>query len=157
VIHLELITEIAAPLERCFDLARSIDLHTKSTSWTGEQAIAGVTSGMIGLGQEVTWEGRHFGLTIQHTSRITEYDRPRYFQDQMIKGRFRSFCHDHFFEQHEGKTLMRDVVRFEAPLGFLGRVAERLILENHIREFLLRRNEHIRHTAEREDWKVYLV
>jgi|SRR5579864_1914836 len=157
MIHLELQTEIAAPLERCFDLARSIDLHTRSTSWTGEQAIAGITSGLIGSGQEVTWKGRHFGLVLEHTSRITEYDRPRYFRDQMVKGQFRSFDHEHFFEKHEAKTLMRDVVRFEAPLGFVGRVAEKLILENHIRKLLLRRNEHIRRVAEGEDWKGYVV
>jgi ligand-binding SRPBCC domain-containing protein len=157
VIRLELITEITAPLERCFDLARSIDLHTSSVNWTGEQAIAGITSGLIGSGQEVMWEGRHFGLAFQHTSRITEYDRPRYFRDEMVKGQFRSFCHDHFFEQHEARTLMRDVVRFEAPFGFLGRLAEKLMLENHLKELLLRRNEHIRRTAEGDDWKLYLV
>jgi len=49
-----------------------------STNWTGERAIAGVTSGLIGLGEEVTWEGHHFGLKLQHTSRITAYDRPHY-------------------------------------------------------------------------------
>jgi len=54
MIRIDLVTRIAAPVERCFDLARSIDLHMASTDRTGEQAIAGITSGLIGLEQEVT-------------------------------------------------------------------------------------------------------
>lgn len=115
MISLELVTEIAAPVERCFDLECSIDLHTASTDWSGERAVAGVTSGLIGLGQEVTWQGRHFGFYMTHTSQITKYQRPHYFQDRMVQGKFRSFCHDHFFKLNPGGTLMTDVLQFEAP------------------------------------------
>jgi hypothetical protein len=59
---IELNTTIAAPIERVFDLSRSIDLHANSASGTSEQAIAGVTSGLIEIGQEVTWRARHFGI-----------------------------------------------------------------------------------------------
>src|SRR5207249_4791585 len=83
-----LLTSIASPIERCFDLARSIDLHMASTNWSGERAIAGVTSGLIGAWQEVTWRGRHFGFTLTHTSRITAYERPKYFQDCMVRAAF---------------------------------------------------------------------
>src|ERR1041385_5526756 len=92
MIHLTLETFIAASVDRCFDLSPSIDLHMASTDWTGERAIAGVTSGLIGFGQQVTWEERHFGFKLHHTSRITEYDRPHHFQDCMVRGRFKSFC-----------------------------------------------------------------
>jgi hypothetical protein len=51
-------TVIRAPIERCFDLSRTIDLHMRSTEETQEIAVAGVTTGLIGLGEEVTWE-RH--------------------------------------------------------------------------------------------------
>ena len=111
-----LLTSIAAPIERCFDLARSIDLHMASTNWSGERAIGGVTSGFIGAGREVTWQGRHFGLTLTHRSRITAYERPKYFQDCMVSGRFRRFCHDHYFDARDGGTQMRDEMEFEAPL-----------------------------------------
>ena len=93
MVRIELSTSIAAPIERCFDLSRSIDLHMGSTNWTGERAIGGVVAGLIGSGQEVTWQGRHFGLTFTHTSRITAFDRPHYFQDSMVRGRFKSYCH----------------------------------------------------------------
>src|SRR5580658_7797642 len=98
MVRIELVTSIAAPVERCFDLSRSIDLHMASTNWTGERAIAGTTSGLIDLNQEVTWQGRHFGFRIHHKSRITAFDRPLHFQDCMVRGAFKSFCHDHYFE-----------------------------------------------------------
>lgn len=69
---IELATSIAAPIERVFDLARSIELHTNSTLSTGERAVAGVTSGLIGQDEEVTWRARHFGVWQSLTVRVTE-------------------------------------------------------------------------------------
>ena len=67
---LRLTTHIAAPIDRCFDLSRSIDLHMASTAHTEERAIAGVTTGLIGPGGEVTWRARHFGVWQELTSRF---------------------------------------------------------------------------------------
>ncbi len=156
MIRIELTTTIAAPIERCFDLSRSIDLHMASTDFTGERAIAGVTSGLIGSGEEVTWSGRHFGFRITHTSRITAFEPPTHFQDCMVRGMFRRFCHDHHFEAYENITLMKDVMEFEAPLGLLGKLVERLVLARHMRRLLERRNRCIQQTAEGENWKAYL-
>jgi ligand-binding SRPBCC domain-containing protein len=156
MIRIGLTTQIAAPIERCFDLARNIDLHMASTNHTGERAIAGVTTGMIGAGQVVTWEGRHFGLMFKHTSRITELKFPNHFQDAMVRGMFRSFCHDHFFESRNGGTLMEDVLVFEAPYGFVGKLIERTVLEKHLRLLLEKRNDCIKRVAESDEWKSYL-
>ena len=156
MIHIQLITKIDAPIERCFDLSRSIDLHIKSVDHTGEQAIAGVTTGLIGNDEEVTWRGHHFGFLITHTSRITAYKSPVYFQDVMVRGAFRSYCHDHYFETHGLHTLMRDEVRLAAPLAILGIIAERLVLERHMRTLLQRRNLTIKQAAESSEWKKYL-
>jgi len=89
---------VKAPPERCFDAARDLDLHILSMSRTGERAVAGRTTGLIELGQHVTWEARHFGVRQRFTSQITAFDRPRHFQDSMTNGAFRSFVHDHHFE-----------------------------------------------------------
>jgi ligand-binding SRPBCC domain-containing protein len=156
MIRIELTTTIPAPIQRCFDLSRSIDLHMASTDFTGERAIAGVTSGLIGSGEEVTWSGRYFGFRITHTSRITVFESPTHFQDCMVRGMFRSFCHDHYFETYEGNTLMKDVMEFEAPLGPLSKLVEILVLARHMRRLLERRNRCIQQTAEGENWKAYL-
>lgn len=55
-------TIIRAPIDRCFDLSRSIDLHKVSTEQTNEEAIDGVTSGLISLDESVTWRAKHFGI-----------------------------------------------------------------------------------------------
>ncbi|HEX4485000.1 MAG TPA: SRPBCC family protein [Terriglobales bacterium] len=154
--RIQLTTEIAAPIERCFDLSRSIDLHIKSVDWSSEQAVAGVTTGLISSGEEVTWRARHFGVMISHTSRITAYESPIYFQDAMIRGVFRSFCHDHYFEARGLHTIMRDDVKFAAPLGILGVIAEKALVERHMRGLLLKRNAEIKRAAESEDWKNFL-
>jgi ligand-binding SRPBCC domain-containing protein len=152
-------TKIAAPPERCFLLSLSIDLHMASTEPTRERAIAGVTHGIIGPGETVTWRGRHFGMMLTHTSWIDRYEKPHYFRDVMIEGMFRSFEHQHFFETAEDSgTLMRDELRFVAPLGPLGWIAEKLVLQGHLTRFLRRRNEAIRTAAESpaDIWKRYL-
>jgi ligand-binding SRPBCC domain-containing protein len=156
MVRINLETAINAPLERVFDLSRSIDLHMVSTDFTSERAIAGVTSGCIGLGEKVTWKGRHSGLDVEHTSLITVYQFPTHFQDSMARGLFRRFSHDHFFAKTVSGTMMKDVMEFEAPYGALGRIAERILLEKHLRQLLLRRNQCIKRVAESDEWRHYL-
>lgn len=156
---IQLETKIAAPPERCFLLSLSIDLHVESTTPTRERAIAGVTHGLIGAGETVTWKGRHFGFMIQHQSSISVYEKPTHFQDVMLRGLFQSFTHDHFFApQPDGGTLMRDELRFAAPLWVLGKVVEGLVLKRYLTVFLIERNKTIKRIAEGPDtlWKPYL-
>jgi ligand-binding SRPBCC domain-containing protein len=153
---LELRTAIAAPRERVFDLARSIDLHQASMAAHGEQAIAGVTHGLIELGESVTWRARQFGLRVQLSSRITAFDRPSHFRDDMATGPFKRFSHDHIFETAGSGTLMRDLFDYEAPLGSLGRLADRLFLTSHMTRLLESRNAFLKAVAESTDWPKYV-
>jgi ligand-binding SRPBCC domain-containing protein len=127
-----------------------------STASTGERTVAGVTAGLIGEGQSVTWRGRHFGLMLNHTSKITCYEPPAFFQDVMTAGMFTSFEHDHRFLEQHGETVMRDELRFSAPLGVLGLMAETFVLRNYLARFLRERNEFIKEVAESERWRDYL-
>lgn len=140
----ELSTWIASPVEACFDLSRSIDLHLESMLASDERAVAGVTSGLIGEGEEVTWEARHFGRLWRMTSRITEFDPPRRFVDQMVSGPFTSFRHEHRFEPEGTGTRMLDVVEYAVPLG----VVADPIVGAYLRRLMRRRNEAIRRRAE---------
>jgi ligand-binding SRPBCC domain-containing protein len=153
---IEITTRIHASAERCFDLSRSIDMHMRSTTRTGERAIGGVTAGLIGLGEEVTWSARHFGIRQELTSRITAYDRPRYFRDSMVRGAFKRFDHDHYFERDGDWTIMRDVFNFTPPLGILGGIANTLFLTRYMRRFLDERNRVIKEVAESEEWRRYV-
>jgi ligand-binding SRPBCC domain-containing protein len=154
--RIQLETRIAAPAQRCFLLSLSIDLHVDSTASTRERAIAGVTTGLIGEGESVSWRGRHFGLMLSQTSAITRYEPPNFFQDVMTAGLFKSFQHDHRFQQQNGETVMNDELRFTAPLGIFGLAAERLVLRNYLTRFLRERNEFVKQVAESESWREYL-
>jgi len=132
-------TESSLPPERLFDLARSVDAHVESQKGSGERAVAGVTSGLIGAGQEVTWRARHFGIPLTMTSRITQFDFPRSFTDEQVKGPFRDFRHIHEFEATPGGCIMTDRVEFTAPFGPLGRVVERLVLRPYLQRLIMDR------------------
>jgi ligand-binding SRPBCC domain-containing protein len=149
-------TRIAAPLKRCFLLALSIDLHMDSTVGTRERAVAGVTTGLIAEGDSVTWRGRHFGFMLQHTSKITQYEPPTFFQDVMTAGRFKSFEHDHRFQERDDETVMKDELRFSAPFGVFGSIVEKLVLRHYLTRFLLARNQFVKQVAESEKWRDYL-
>ena len=149
-------TQINSPIEIVFDLSRSIDLHKISTGKTNEEAIAGVTSGLINQHETVTWRARHLFKTRTFTSKITLIQRPFYFKDEMQEGDFKKFVHEHFFEQNENGTLMKDKLMLEAPFGYIGKLATRIFLKNYISKFLLCRNQVIKQTAESGFWKKIL-
>ncbi len=154
VIHLT--THIAAPVERVFDLARSIDAHVASTDGTSERAIAGRTTGLIEIGERVTWEARHLGITQRLTVEITRMERPRFFEDRMLKGAFRRMNHRHEFRPASEGTEMRDLFEYEAPVPIIGRVVERLYLTNYLTRFLRARAESLKRMAETEEWRRFL-
>ena len=149
-------THIKAPTERVFDLSRSIDLHQISTQQTFEKAIAGKTSGLIGLNETVTWKAQHFGMYHTLTSRITELNRPLSFTDEMVNGAFKSFKHQHKFKTEGNETLVVDIFEFQSPLGLLGRLADVLFLKRYMMRLLQIRNGTIKSYAESDKWKTIL-
>lgn len=151
-----LTTYIQAPIDRCFNLSRSIDLHTQSMTKTGEKAIAGKTKGLIGLGETVTWRAKHFGIWQTLTSKIVGLDYPTYFCDEMQRGAFKRMRHVHYFRWENDQTTMIDLFEFESPLGILGRLANRLVLTKYMRNLLKDRNETVKQYAETEKWKEVL-
>ncbi len=147
VIHL--VTEIAAAPEVVFDLSRSVELHLDSTSRTGEHVIAGRTTGLFELGEEVTWRAKHLGFWQTLSVKITEFDRPYRFVDEMTRGIFKSMRHEHRFAKTAGGTRMIDNFSFRAPLGILGTIAETMFLARYLKNFLIERNAMIKSVAEK--------
>jgi len=141
-------TRIVAPPSRCFDLARDVDLHERSTAASHERAVAGVTSGLLKLGDEVTWEATHFGVRQRLTSRITEFDSPNRFVDEMVRGAFARFRHEHQFLAVEGGTEMVDIFDYTPPWGPLGRLADGLFLRRYMIRLLRARNAYLKRAAE---------
>lgn len=149
-------TQVNNAVEIVFDLSRSIDLHTITTAHTGEKAVAGRMQGLIEQGEEVIWRAKHLFKLREFTSRITAMERPVYFKDEMQKGDFKKFSHEHFFEKNEAGTLMTDKILLESPYGIIGKMADAVFLKNYIRRLLLQRNDIIKQYAESDSWKKIL-
>ena len=152
IIHIE--TFISAPIEQCFDLMRDVDAHTRSTCRTHERAVAGKTAGLLGAGDEVTWEAVHFGVKQRLSIRVTRCEAPYLFEDEMVRGAFKSFTHRHTFGEESGGTLMVDDFTYVSPLGPLGWVADKLFLEGYMRRFLVERAHALKRMAEAEPERI---
>ncbi len=159
MIRLEETTIIEAPIERCFDLSRSVEVHLLANVHSREQALAvgGVTYGLVGLSEEVTWRARHFGVWQTLTSKMTAMESPRRFQVTMVRGIFRWMQADHRFKSLDsGRTEMKDIFSIAAPLPLLGPLAETLFLRRYMLALLRERNAVIKHVAESSEWEQYL-
>jgi ligand-binding SRPBCC domain-containing protein len=143
-VKFECITELALSPFISFDLSRSVDAHIASMAQSGERAIGHSASGLLGLGEEITWRAWHFGVPWELTSRITAFDPPLRFVDEQIRGPFHSFRHEHLFESVGGGTRMTDIVEFEAPGGWLGRLAERPVLGPYVHNLIDQRNAYLK-------------
>jgi ligand-binding SRPBCC domain-containing protein len=153
---IHLTTFDAAPAQRVFDLASSIDLHRKSMAHTDEEAIAGTTSGLIGLNETVTWKAKHLRRVRILKSKIIAMDPPLSFTDEMVDGDFKSLRHEHHFKRIDNGTLLIDIFTYESPYGSLGRLADRLFLTRYMKTLLETRNKTIKEYAESEKWKFIL-
>ena len=153
---IELQTLINSDIETCFDLARSIDLHKISMRKSNEIAIGGVTSGLIGLNDFVTWEATHFGIKQQLTSKITAFKRPYHFRDEQLKGVFKFILHDHYFEVKDHTVLMKDIFRYQSPFGVVGKLADKIIVTGYLGKLLTNRNIILKEYAETGKWKEIL-
>ena len=145
---IEIKTYIKADIKTCFDLARNTDFHKESLKHSNEHAIAGKTSGLIELGESVTWEAVHFGVKQQLTSKITEFNLPNYFVDEMVSGAFKSFKHEHIFIEEENHTLMIDKFYFQSPFGIFGKLANILFLKRYMKNLLITRNQFLKEKVE---------
>ncbi len=143
-------------IEVIFDLIRSIDLHKISTNKSKEEAVSGITSGLILLGETVTWKAKHLGFTQKLTSKVTDFKFPTFFADEMQKGAFKSFRHEHYLIKMDDKVLVKDIFYYQSPFGFLGKLADFLFLKMYMTNFLLERNKVIKEYAESEKWKEIL-
>ncbi|OCA92937.1 SRPBCC family protein [Pseudobacillus wudalianchiensis] len=139
---------IKAPIELCFDLARNVEIHTKTTEKTKERAIDGVTKGLLEEGDTVTWEAIHFGVKQRLTAKVICMEKPDQFVDVMVKGAFHSFVHTHQFIEEGAGTIMTDEFDYKSPFGLLGSLADKLFLEKYMRRFIISRARELKKIAE---------
>ena len=153
---------IHAPIERCFALSTSLavvqlELGMKPVAGRGLSRTSSRTTGLVTGGDTIRWQGWQLGFPNYHVSLIENFEPPLHFRDRMIAGRFRSFEHDHRFEQTSAGVLLRDEVRFTMPLGVAGLLVGGAVLVPHIRGLLQRRFQLLKRLAESDGWRHYLA
>ena len=153
---IHLTTFIAAPVERVFDLSRSIDVHKKSLAHTNEQAVAGTVTGLIQQDETVTWKAKHLGKMRVMKVKISSMLAPQSFTDEMVNGDFKLMKHEHHFKPIQNGTLMIDLFSFESPYGKIGKMVNYIYLQRYLRKLLEHRNRVIKEYAETEKWKFLL-
>ena len=148
---------VRAPAARCFDLARSVDLHVDSATDIAARAVGGRMEGLSEAGDETTWSARFCGMRFAMTTQIEGFTPPAVFGDRLTRGLLRQFAHIYRFAPlPDGGCTMSDELTIEAPFGPLGRLAERFYLARRMASLVRWRLEHVQRVAESEAWRRYL-
>jgi hypothetical protein len=153
---IHLTTFIAAPMDRVFDLSRHVAVHKQSMQRYRERLLHSVNNGLLELNDEVKWQAKHLFRERILQVKISAFKRAEYFKDEQVAGDFKMMQHEHFFKPVQNGTLMIDQFYFDAPYGILGKLFNKVYLENYMRRLLGERNAAIKKIAESNQWKQYL-
>ena len=132
-------TLIHARAEECFDLMRDRRIQVEPLP---------AIFGEFGIGQTVTFKSKNLWIEQPLTVKVTEFERPTLFVDEITEGIFRSFKHIHEFLFVENGTLMRDTLIWETPFGIIGKLVDKLVLERHFTNLVSTRNAKLKQIAE---------
>lgn len=70
---------------------------------------------------------------VRFESLHTAYDPPHSFEDQQVRGPFKSWRHRHIIEPHPDGAVLIDDIEYTPPLGILGRVFAGIVIEPRLR------------------------
>ncbi len=82
--------------------------------------VVGKSTPLVGEGTEIDYRLRLSGMPMHWRSRIEDWTPARRFVDTQVRGPYAHWRHAHDFVPMGGGTLLRDVVRYRLPLGWLG-------------------------------------
>ena len=123
VYTLERIQVIPRTIEETFAFfADAGNLEAITPNWLRFQIL---TSGVVTMhaGTLIEYWLRWRWFPVRWLTEIRAWEPPRRFVDVQLQGPYRLWEHTHTFEAISDGTLMRDVVRYAMPFGFLGRLA----------------------------------
>ncbi|MCX7546939.1 SRPBCC family protein [Xanthomarina sp. F1114] len=74
------------------------------------------------------------GIKTTWVTEITHIEDKRFFVDEQRVGPYTLWHHQHIIEPIENGVLMRDIVSYQPPFGFLGAIANHLIIKSKLKE-----------------------
>lgn len=141
-------THINADIKSCFDLSRDVAIHKQSLKRAALRAVSGKTSGLLELGEWVSWEEKHFGQLQHFTLKISELEAPLYFVEEMVEGMFKSFRNEFRFKANGDSTLLTNRIYLELPYGLLGKLIKNLFINFYTKKLLQSRLEYLKTAIE---------
>ena len=121
-------TLLMPPWEKSRVIERAANLHIGSRAIVDARIVPGIF---------IRWESRH-----------TAYDPPHSFEDQQVRGPFRSWHHRHIVEPHPEGALLIDDIEYEPPFGVLGRALAGIVIERRLRRLFAFRHRITRESCE---------
>lgn len=142
-------SEVAAPIDRVFPFfaaAENLNLltppamrfHIESPRPIAMHAQTAIDYTLAILGVPARWK-----TVIEKWQ--PPHDDEALFVDAQAKGPYRAWWHEHHFHGEGDHTVMEDVVSYAPPLGPLGAIANRLLVESQLRRIFGYRAAMIRH------------
>jgi ligand-binding SRPBCC domain-containing protein len=96
-------------------------------------------------GMHIEYVVRPFaGIPIRWVSEIQEIEEKKYFKDIQIVGPYAKWVHRHEFREVAGGVEMKDIVDYEIPYGWVGRIMHRLFIRKKLEDIFDYRNQKIR-------------
>ena len=74
------------------------------------------------------------GIKMTWVTEITQVKEKEYFVDEQRVGPYSMWHHEHKIEPIEGGVLMTDIVSYQPPFGFLGSIANSILIKNQLKE-----------------------
>jgi ligand-binding SRPBCC domain-containing protein len=75
-----------------------------------------------------------FGFKMTWVTEISHVEELKYFVDEQRIGPYKFWHHQHLLESISGGVMMKDIVNYAPPLGFLGTIANALFIRNQLKE-----------------------
>lgn len=136
-------TELDAPLAEVFPFFASPE---NLAAITPADLAFQITDAPADIARDATidYKIRIAGLPIRWRTRIERWIPGVAFVDSQERGPYRAWWHEHRFVERDGKTIMEDFVYYAPPLGPLGAIANRLVVERMLRRIFGYRRSAIR-------------
>jgi ligand-binding SRPBCC domain-containing protein len=115
------------PIDEVFHFfSRPENLQVITPNWLDFRMVESPEK--LAVGSLIRYRLRWRGMPIRWTTEISEWNPPHGFVDREISGPYAMWNHEHWFVERDGGTTMRDRVTYALPLGFAGRVAQRMFV-----------------------------
>ncbi|MDA3823788.1 MAG: SRPBCC family protein [Bacteroidales bacterium] len=83
------------------------------------------------------------GIKMTWVTEITQVIDKKYFVDEQRVGPYAMWHHEHVIEEIEGGVIMKDIISYKPPMGFLGSIANTLMIKRQLKSIFDYRNKAI--------------